>query len=135
MVVFGVNVVNTQRVRALVIDINERLKNPNMVYNPFYGELKLYGETLIINMRPVYPNITIMTIPAFVLGYVFSGWKIGPWCLMVVPFLVFGAFYSRYFIYLVFKKALNKCKYNHPEKLKLLKDGETIERLIKYVSS
>lgn len=115
-------------------ETNERLKEQNIVENPFTGYIKpifqLYDHTIFaVKMTPIYPPFWwggFITLPFLVL------WKNSLWSWWYLPstiMLVAGVLWTDWFILLGLTKGLRK-KAKYRGKIEPIKSNMILELLI-----
>jgi hypothetical protein len=122
MSVFGIETENNLGVRIFMLQTLERLKNPNLIINPFNGLIKLVNcndkqLTYIVKITPVYPPFWLFGVLIGVIISAYKGTVLTYWNIATCFFLFFGLFWSKYFIYIVMRIALYKHGYKGKAKL------------------
>lgn len=111
MATFGVKVKDCKEARQFFKETNERLQNKDMMINPFYGGVKKLRHYYLIQMKPVYPNFTLIVWFIFFCTVMVFGYKLYVHIPMVVVGLL-GIFWTRHFFFFMMKKGLKKAGYN-----------------------
>jgi hypothetical protein len=127
MASFGVEIQESPELLDFVIQTNKKLNSEHIVKNPFNGRLQVYQDMLVVNMDPIYLNITPYIALFLGVGIFFI---FGVSWLLLIPlaFLFLGFFWSQYFLYIMLFLGLKK--YGYKNRCKLLASQETIKRLI-----
>lgn len=127
MVIFGISLSEENKAfEEFVAETNERIKDNNVVRNPFTGriiKLDHIPGTYLIQISPLYPNYT----PYIWIIGIFLFYFRGPHWLHI-PIIILGClglFWSRYFYYWMFRLGAKKKGSN--SKLSLLSDRKTLE--------
>lgn len=135
MVAFGIEIESiTPGILDFISKTNERLKGVNVVTNPFVNsKIVFVKNNLICNIEPVYINFPkyafIFTLAGVIM---FKGLTLSLWYMPPLVFLLLSLFWSKYLYLLVIKLGLKNAGYKG--KVKLLRDSETIKRLIEWDS-
>lgn len=120
----GVNIINK---------IKEHLKETNFIKNPFVAKTKTIFvmeknkavQAEIIDIKPVYPNVTLFVALIGFAGFMLSGL----WGFLLVMFiaLLLSLFWTKYFYIFMFKRSLRKGNYKGP--IRILSPGEIIQEV------
>lgn len=135
MVVFGVLTERNDIVASYVSTTNAKLKEANMLLNPFEGDVRLVkqekGDDLhIVNISPLYFNFTIFGW-FFVLAVFFFNKFHFSW--LMIPGIILcclGIFWMKMFYVFIYKKGLRKIGFKG--KIKIISNEEVI-KLLGYV--
>jgi hypothetical protein len=127
MAVFGVRTKSDELVTSFMLESKERLKNSNLVKNPFRAEIvRLNVEDWAIEIEPVYFNFTPFFWIVAGAGYVLWGYS---WWLWIPSCLgLLGIFWSKYFFFTMMKLGLRKKGYKG--QVKLLSNKEMVRGII-----
>lgn len=108
---------------------NARLQLDDLLKNPFHGILKQIDyNTVICSIKPIYFNIPFYAgISIGLILFMLQITKIWAWAIVGVFFLL-SLLWTRYLFYYMLKLGLKKAGYK--EKIKLLKDSETLDRVL-----
>lgn len=130
MATFGIEVINNPWIRSFIDKVNIKLQDNKIVYNPFFGKIRLFGNLCIVSMQPVYLNPIIIGIWACLLMWVINGFKITAWQTPGLFMILASFFWSKYFILLMLYIGLRKHKYK--DRIKLLSNEEALKRLLEW---
>ena len=126
MAVFGIKLFYDEISLKYLEETNERLQDNNFIKNPFKGGVHIGAKHTIIDMTPIYPNISWLAIfiiaPIFIFGW--SYW----WLLLTIPFFLVAFLYSKYGMFCGCYLGLKKHGYKH--KITLLNDSDLIRGLL-----
>lgn len=126
MVVFGIELFHDKISNKFIDQTKRRLKSNDILKNPFKGNIKYRYNNIIIEMTPIYPNITLLAL-FIIVPIILFGWSY--WLLLFsFPFLLVGFFRSKYGMFVGFYIGLRKQGYEH--RIRLLKDQELIKVLL-----
>jgi len=132
MASFGSEIEDCKTIDVFVNETNERLKEQNLVNNPFIDSKAIHlTNTIAIHLKPVYPNYPLIAFffIFFPILY-FKGISWSSWYIPSIVFLGLSCLWSNRFLYFIMKLGLRKKGYKG--KIKLLNNNETIRRLINY---
>lgn len=129
MPTFGIETEDDFYARAFFNKTNLRLSEENVIKNPFKGRIHIYDKGFaVVDLQPIYFNVAIVGLVAFLIPFLFGGFNITAWCIPGVIIMCLGFCWTRYFFYLIIRIGLSKTKYKG--KVKLLPDNETIRRCL-----
>lgn len=128
MAIFGVELEKEDpKFDEFVDTTNERLKDNNVIRNPFTGKIiQILHEgkpTYVVNMQPIYFNFSIFVWPGA--GMLFY-WKGLVW--LHIPMIAIGAlglFWSKYFLFMMLR--LGAKKSGSQSKIKLIGNKRIME--------
>lgn len=132
MAIFGLELRSSKSLVAFVDKTNIRLQENHLVRNPFYGQAKIYDGFIVVDLVPVYMNPGLLGLFMFIAPLVISTFKISLWLLPGFLLMLSSIFWSKYFFVLMFILGLRKEGYKG--KVKLIKDQETLRRLLKWAN-
>lgn len=132
MVVFGVLTERNDAVASYVSTTNAKLKEANMLLNPFEGDVRLVkqekGDDLhIVNISPLYFNFTIFGWLFVLMIFFFNKWH---WSWLMIPGIALGClsiFWMKMFYIFIYKKGLRKTGYKG--NIKIISNEEVINLL------
>lgn len=112
MAVFGIRTEEKKEMRAYMEEVRDRLKDPNILKNPFTGGITLQedrGQDLfIVIMDPIYPPVWMVGPILTVVPWIFTGVKLTPWMIPGALALCTALFWSPRFYYKMVKAGMKK---------------------------
>lgn len=130
MVQFGIELEDNQIVHNFIRETNIRFCTKDLIKNPFNNPKIIPIKNTnfyIVSMESIYPNVYLWGLVYIaIIGIVFR--RFTWWLVPGIVLFSFGFFWSKYFIYLMLRKALHK--HNYIGKIRLIQDKIVIRELI-----
>jgi len=129
MAVFGLETEKSEQVLKWFSESQKRGESDNIIKNPFKFRSKFFLDeklTLVIDMTPVWPNLTFFGWLMSVAVFVFWGLS---W--LMIPGLVLGSlgiFWCWPFYYFMATRGIRKAGYKGP--IKFLTNNQIIKRVV-----
>ena len=106
MVIFAVKKKVFKELDDYVLFIKKNLNSSNFFKNPFIGGVVNKSGLWIINIKPLYPNVSLFGLLGFIVTFVITGFSLSWWLFPSFIIGCLGFFWSDIFFVLMFKLGL-----------------------------
>jgi hypothetical protein len=93
----------------------ERLEGNSLLKNPFIGKITRFSSLYVVDINPIYPNVTPFVFLSFIFVVVVWGWAWWMLSLLILSSAYF--FWTKWFFYPILKRGLRKSGYSGEVKL------------------
>lgn len=120
--------IEDKAMKGFVAKTKDNLEGHNMLTNPFVGGIDIKENIIILDMTPMYPNVSWYAVLSCLIIPIFTGFTFSWWLILPVFFALTSIPFSTWFIYQMFKKGARKAGYKGS--LKRIDNRDVIRRFL-----